>query len=93
LSICQRQVGSSGGQIYTLPGYGSAFIMMLLCAYLSDKTGRRGPFVIFGFALMTIGCAMVAAISPTLEVSRRNGRFAGLTLVSIGSLIIIPLNQ
>lgn len=75
----------------TLPAYGSALFTMLACGYLSDKTRRRAPFLIFGFVLMVIGTVIIAAIPLARTVAQRNARYVGLCLMTNGGLVVVPL--
>lgn len=80
-------------QLYTLPAYGSAFVSMLACGMLSDRTGRRGPFVIYAFTMMLLGGILITVIPPVVDEVHRNSRYAGLCFICIGVYTCIPLNQ
>lgn len=75
----------------TLVAYGTAGITMITVGWLSDKTGRRGPFVILGFALLVLGNSLLAGIAPGVDSASRSARLAGLCFMANGSLIIIPM--
>lgn len=49
---------SSTAQLMTVPIYIAAAILAVVFAYLSDRVGRRSPFVIVFLCLMLVGFAM-----------------------------------
>lgn len=47
----------------TVPIYVTAAILAVIFAYLSDRAGKRSPFIIFFLCVMIIGFAMYVAHS------------------------------
>lgn len=45
----------------TVPIYVTAAILAVIFAYLSDRAGKRSPFIIFFLCVMIIGFAMYVA--------------------------------
>lgn len=49
---------SSKAQLMTVPIYITAAILAVIFAYLSDKAGKRSPFILGFFTVMLVGFAM-----------------------------------
>ncbi|KAI3397138.1 hypothetical protein diail_11199 [Diaporthe ilicicola] len=56
---------SSTAQLMTVPIYVTAAILAVIFAYLSDRTGKRSPFIIGFLCVMIIGFAMCISTDPT----------------------------
>ena len=54
----------------TVPIYITAAILAVIVAYISDKVGKRSPFVIGGLFLMVVGFAMYVP-APALPYVKR----------------------
>ncbi|KAF5103743.1 hypothetical protein D0Z03_000079 [Geotrichum reessii] len=52
-------------QLMTVPIYITASVLSVIQAWLSDRVGKRAPFVLFGFCLMVIGMIMAITTNPT----------------------------
>ncbi|RXK34953.1 hypothetical protein M231_07799 [Tremella mesenterica] len=83
-------VGYTGAiaQVYTLPPYGTAAIVMLIVAWVSDRYGKRGPGMLLGMGMMSMGFAMLVGLKP----DHHAGRYAALVFCETGQFITIPLN-
>ena len=49
---------SSKAQLMTVPIYITAAILAVIFAYISDKVGKRSPFILTFMIIMTVGFAM-----------------------------------
>jgi MFS family permease len=56
---------SSKAQLMTVPIYITAAILAVIFAYLSDKAGKRSPFIITFLCIMIVGFAMCISVDPT----------------------------
>lgn len=71
------------------PAYLAAFLCCIVAAWLSDRYGRRGPFIA-GFATMgTIGCLLLAVIR---DEERVHARYAAIYLACCGIFPALSLN-
>lgn len=55
---------SSTAQLMTVPIYGTAAILSVVVAYLSDKAGKRSPFIICLMFVMLAGFTMLVYTPP-----------------------------
>ncbi|CBX90386.1 similar to MFS transporter [Plenodomus lingam JN3] len=69
---------STTAQLFTVPPNMAAFLTVLLTAYLSDRWGYRGYFIIGGCVLGIVGYTMML-VAKTNAV-----RYAGTFLIAIG---------
>lgn len=69
---------STTAQLFTVPPNMAAFCTVLITAYLSDRVGNRGYFIIGGCVLGIVGYVMML-VAKTNAV-----RYAGTFLVAIG---------
>lgn len=74
-------------QVRTIPVYVFSGGMMLLGAYLSDKTRHRSGFIVAGASITTIGYAML--LSQTDK--SRDYKFGAVFLVFGGAYMITPI--
>lgn len=56
---------SSTAQLMTVPIYVTAAILAVIFAYLSDRAGKRSPFIIPFLCVMIIGFSMCISTDPT----------------------------
>ncbi|KAK3386832.1 high-affinity nicotinic acid transporter [Podospora didyma] len=54
---------SSTAQLMTVPIYITAAILAVIVAYLSDRVGKRSPFIIGGLLMMVVGFSMCISTS------------------------------
>jgi len=73
-------------QLMTVPPYSVAFVAMTAANYVSDRVGRRGPFVSFFMLLGSCGYVMLLANHENHHV-----RYGAIFLVTIGTYTTIPL--
>ncbi|KAH9860612.1 hypothetical protein J1614_011943, partial [Plenodomus biglobosus] len=69
---------STTAQLFTVPPNMAAFITVLITAYLSDRWGNRGYFIIGGCVVGIVGYTMML-VAKTNAV-----RYAGTFLIAIG---------
>ncbi|KAJ4412117.1 hypothetical protein N0V82_008828 [Gnomoniopsis sp. IMI 355080] len=55
---------SSTAQLLTVPIYVTAAILAVVFAYLSDRVGKRSPFIIVFLCIMVVGFSMCIATDP-----------------------------
>ena len=58
---------NADAQLFTVPPYACALVVMYLLNYFSDRTQKRGPFLMFSFALGIIGWAMLLGVTHNLH--------------------------
>ncbi|CAJ2501270.1 Uu.00g041230.m01.CDS01 [Anthostomella pinea] len=75
---------SSTAQLMTVPIYITAAVLAVISAYLSDRAGRRSPFVIGFLLLMIIGFAMCISSSNPRVV------YGGVFVVTCGIYPAFP---
>ncbi|KAI1319395.1 major facilitator superfamily domain-containing protein [Xylariaceae sp. FL0255] len=79
---------NAAAQLYTVPPYAVGFVAMVLINYASDKTHKRGPFVILVFTLNAIGWLILLTV-----VENEHARYFACFLIIIGAYVSIPLIQ
>ncbi len=52
----------------TVPIYITAAVLAVVAAYISDKTAKRSPIILFCFCFMVVGFAMYVVPSTCLEL-------------------------
>ncbi|KAJ4397346.1 hypothetical protein N0V93_001571 [Gnomoniopsis smithogilvyi] len=55
---------SSTAQLLTVPIYVTAAILAVVFAYISDRVGKRSPFIIVFLCIMVVGFSMCIATDP-----------------------------
>ncbi|OMP83960.1 putative transporter C11D3.18C [Diplodia seriata] len=80
------RVSPSAAQLLTVPIYVSAAACSILFAYLSDRSGRRSPFLLFFFLVMAVG--FVTCISS----SRPGVVYAGVYIAACAIYPAFPAN-
>jgi len=65
---------SSTAQLMTVPIYITAAILAVVFAYISDRVGKRSPFIIGFLFVMIVGFAMCAHCRTILEQRLTNSR-------------------
>jgi len=73
-------------QLMTVPPYSAAFVVMTSACFLSDRVGKRGPFVAFFMLLGSMGYAILLSNHHNNHV-----RYGAIFLVTIGTYTTIPL--
>lgn len=73
--------------LLTLAGFPGTIIAVVVAGRLSDKLGKRKPFVIFASILMAVAM-LVPFVSPTLE-----GMFIQVILANIAFGTYLPVDQ
>ncbi|KAF2797575.1 putative allantoate permease [Melanomma pulvis-pyrius CBS 109.77] len=68
-------------QLHSVPPFAAALALCLVMAYLSDRTNKRMPFVLFGNALLIAGLAILLKTHSGFSV-----RYLGVCLVCMGAL-------
>lgn len=59
---------SSTAQLMTVPIYGTAAVLSVVVAYLSDKAGKRSPFIICLMFVILAGYTML--VGPQLALKK-----------------------
>jgi MFS family permease len=77
---------SSTAQLLTVPIYITAAILAVVVAYLSDRVGKRSPFVIFFLCTMIVGFSMCISTSDPHVV------YAGVFIVACSIYPSFPGN-
>lgn len=77
---------ASRAQLMTVPPYAVAFVVTILCSYLSDKVRSRGPFVVVLMLLSAIGFAILIGVERN-----QHARYFATFLVVSGAFSNIPL--
>ena len=73
-------------QLHTVPPVAAALVLALILAYLSDRTGRRFPFVAFSFALTLVGLAILISVRDSFAA-----KYGGVNLIAMGAFAGGPL--
>jgi len=68
-------------QLHSVPPWVSAFGLCLIMAYVSDKTGIRLPFVLFGNAILLTGLIILHVTHHHFSL-----QYAGICLTVMGAL-------
>lgn len=74
-------------QLYSIPPWAAAFVLSMLMAYASDKTGQRFPFVVCNLLLALAG---VVALF-TINGSNNHARYGALCLYTMGVFSAVPI--
>ena len=72
-------------QLMTIPVYATAFVLTLVCAWMSERLRQRFCFVIVGSIVITIGLAL------QLGTSLSGVRYLGMFFILSGSYIVMPV--
>lgn len=73
-------------QVHTIPVYIVAFCVLLICAYLSGRLGRRYIFLIFGAAIGIVGWSIELA-----QVKAVSARYFGMFAITASAYIQMPI--
>ncbi|KAF2839589.1 putative allantoate permease [Patellaria atrata CBS 101060] len=68
-------------QLHSVPPFAAALVLCLIMAYISDKINLRLPFILFGYALLIVGLAILLCIHHKFSP-----QYGGIHLVLMGSL-------
>ncbi|GAB7355534.1 hypothetical protein MBLNU459_g6016t1 [Dothideomycetes sp. NU459] len=77
---------STGAQVHSIPIYATAFVIMLCCAFTSERLRQRYVFVIVGGLFNIVGLAIELAQPKAV-----GARYAGMFFLTTGSYIVMPL--
>ncbi|KAJ4293275.1 High-affinity nicotinic acid transporter [Kalmusia sp. IMI 367209] len=73
-------------QLYSIPPWAAAFALSIIMAYLSDKAGKRFPFILFNFLL-----ALAGVVTLFTFHGNHHARYAALCLYTMGVFSVIPI--
>jgi sugar phosphate permease len=74
-------------QLYSIPPWVAAFGLAMVTAYLSDKTRKRWPYLLFSFLVALAG---VIALFK-LPQSQNHARYGALALYAMGVFSAVPI--
>ena len=67
-------------QLHTVPPVAAALALCLICAWLSDRSRFRSPFVAFGLALVITGLGILMNVHHSFSAE-----YAGICLIAMGA--------
>jgi hypothetical protein len=74
-------------QLHSIPPWAAAFGLSMIMAYLSDRTGKRFPFVFFN---LLVALAAVVALF-TYQGTNNHARYGALCLYAMGVFSAVPI--
>ena len=77
---------SSGAQVHSIPIYIVAFVLSLVCAWLSEHFRQRYFFSLLGSLITLIGLAIELA-----QPRAAGARYLGMFFLTTGSYIVMPI--
>lgn len=80
---------SSTAQLLTVPIYVTAAVLAVVFAWLSDRLGRRSPFIVGFLCVMVVGFAMCIATDPR---DRPGVVYAGVFIIACAIYPSFPGN-
>ncbi|KAF1993537.1 MFS general substrate transporter [Amniculicola lignicola CBS 123094] len=73
-------------QLYSIPPWAAALGFSMICAFVSDKTQRRFPFLVFGFLI-----AIASVVVLDQVHNKRSTRYAALCLFTMSVFGTLPV--
>jgi MFS family permease len=73
-------------QLYSIPPWAAAFGLSILMAYLSDRTGKRSPFILFTFLV-----ALAGVFTLFFFHGNNRARYGALCLYTMGVFSAVPI--
>ncbi|PVI02977.1 MFS general substrate transporter [Periconia macrospinosa] len=73
-------------QLYSIPPWAAALGFSMICAFVSDKTKRRFPFLVFGFLI-----AIASVVVLDQVHNNRSTRYAALCLFTMSCFGTLPV--
>jgi hypothetical protein len=70
-------------QLHSVPPFAASLALCLIIAYFSDKVAIRAPFVLFGYALLIAGLAIMLTVHGKSHFSVE---YLGIHLIAMGAL-------
>lgn len=80
---------SSTAQLLTVPIYVTAAVLAVVFAYISDRVGKRSPFIIVFLCIMVVGFSMCIATDPS---EKPGVVYAGVFLIACSIYPSFPGN-
>ncbi|GMM38231.1 Soa1 protein [Saccharomycopsis crataegensis] len=74
-------------QLMSVPVYVTAAIFSVIQSLISDRSGKRSPFLLLNFATMAVGFAIAVACDPS---SKPGAVYAGVYIGSVGIYQAFP---
>lgn len=88
-----RDLGYSAAraQLFTVPPYAAATILTVVIAYLSERTRKRAPFIMFTSSLAIIGYIILIANHETaLKTTRATNAKTGVVTTTVTRIFVHP---